>query len=184
MDAMPVLLVLGPSGAGKSTLGGFVQENLGLLHLELDGYAGEDAIDRKKLRHEWDEFYLRNLPGPFASALRRRAGEAGAKGAIATFPSPVVFTDIQLGAADAEAMTVVVLYGTEAECREAFLARESTLQRGLDVAYWQHHNAEPHARFSLPAYARRRVAAFSSGTRKSFASLLAEIEGRLAVHYG
>jgi hypothetical protein len=96
----------------------------------------------------------------------------------------VVFTDIQLGAADAEAMTVVVLYGSEAECREAFLARESTLRRGLDAAHWLRHNADVHVHFGLPAYARHRVAAFSAGARKSLQSLLSEIEGRLAIGYG
>lgn len=183
METMPVLLVLGLSGAGKSTMGRLVHENLGFLHLELDVYPSGADIDRGNLRQEWDEFYLRNLPGPLAAALRRRARSAGAKGVIATFPSSVVFSEIQLGAADAEAMAVLVLYGTVAECLEAYLERETRLQRGLDTAHWHRHNAEAHARFSLPAYAQRRVAAFSAGTRKSFTSLLAEIKSRLAMHY-
>lgn len=181
MDTIPVLLVLGPSGAGKSTLGGFVRENLGFVHLEMDVYPGDNAVDRENLRPAWDEFYLRNLPGPLAIDLRRRARDAGARGVIATFPSPIVFSEIQLGAAEAESMAVLVLYGTREECLNAFLEREARLQRGLDADHWRRHNDAPYARFGLPAYARRRVSAFSAGTRRSRQSLLQEVEARLAM---
>lgn len=178
VDPIVVALVLGPSGAGKSTLGALLQKHLRLFHLELDVWAG-DAIDREGLRREWNGFLEQGLAGPFANALRRRAHEVASQGIVATFPSPVVFSEAHLRAAEAESMQVLVLYGSGAECMHAFLEREAKLARGLDEGHWLRHNCEAYALFSLPMYARHRVAAFSKGSRRSSRSLLAEIKGRL-----
>jgi len=79
-------------------------------------------------------------------------------------------------------IVVVVLYGTGAECMDAFLARECATGRGLGVDHWITNNRDIYAEFSRPDYAPYRVAAFDNGRHRSRAALVDEIRRRLIRH--
>lgn len=175
----PIAFLIGPSGAGKSTLAAWAAEALGLLHLEIDRYPHGDGIDLEGLRPAWDAFWLDGDARALAAAVRDRAADAKAAGAILSFPSGVVPRDEQIDALARDDITLVVLYGSGAECLDAFLRREQAKPTRLDATHWIRHNADPYATLSAPRFAPYRLMAFDDGGFRSRATLVAAIEKRL-----
>lgn len=175
----PIAFLIGPSGAGKSTLAAWVAEDLGLLHLEIDRFPHGDGIDLEGLRPAWDAFWLDSDAQPLAAAVRERTEDANADGAILSFPSGVVPRDDQIAALACEDITLVVLYGSGAECLDAFLRREQAKSTRLDATHWIRHNAGPYASLSTPRFAPHRLLAFDEGGYRSRATLVNAIARRL-----
>jgi hypothetical protein len=174
----PILFLLGPSGYGKSSLGAWVAEDLAFLHLEIDQWPNGDGIDLASLRPQWDRF-LDGSAGPLAEELRLRVASIGRAGTVLTFPGRTVLPVPRIAAAIAVGIVVVVLYGTGAECLDAFLAREAATSRGLGVGHWIENNRDIYAELSRPDYAPYRVAVFDNGRHRSRAVLVDEVRGRL-----
>lgn len=175
----PIVFLIGPSGAGKSTLAAWAAEELGLLHLEIDRYPHGDGADLEGLRPAWDAFWLDSDARALAAAVRDRAASGKAVGAILSFPSGVVPGDEQIDALAREDITLVVLYGSGAECFDAFLRREHTRTTRLGVDHWIRHNANPYAALSAPRFAPFRLTVFDDGAFRSRAALVSAIERRL-----
>ena len=173
----PILLILGPSGAGKSTVAGWLQTDCNYLWLEIDRFGEGDGIDLAGLRAEWDAFWLRGDPSGMAAELRRRASGKVA-GVVLSFPSNVVPAPEQIQAAEKVGITTIVLYGTGAECLDAFLARERLSRRGLDEEHWISNNSVAYARLSGVAYRRHRLPVFDSGRFRTKEVLIAEVTER------
>lgn len=179
-DPQPLLFILGPSGSGKTTLGRWLGEDLDLLHLEMDLW-GRDAIGVHSLRKEWDEFWGRADAASLVSAVGERAEAAGRRGAVLTFPSSLVLRRQHRRAAHTAGIELLVLFGTGAECLEAFRRRESAPGSELDEDYWVRHNARPYAELSRPAFAPYRVDVFKDGGFRERGDLVAEVAARLGV---
>jgi len=175
----PIAFLIGPSGAGKSTLATWAAEALGLLHLEIDRYPHGDGIDLEGLRPAWDAFWLDGDARALAAAVRDRAADAKAVGAILSFPSGVVPRDEQIDALARGDITLVVLYGSGAECLDAFLRREQSKTTQLDADHWIRHNADPYAALSTPRFAPYRLTTFTDGAFHSRATLVDAIARRL-----
>lgn len=178
-DRARILFLLGPSGCGKSSLGTWVAEDLAFLHLEIDQWPNGDGIDLASLRPQWDRFLEQGLAGPLAEELRLRAAGGGRAGTVLTFPGRLVLPVPRVEVAMAVGIVVVVLYGTGAECLDAFLAREAATGRGLGIDHWVANNHDIYADFSRPDFAWWRVAAFDNGRHRSRADLVDEIRRRL-----
>lgn len=174
----PVLILLGPSGAGKSTLSAWICEDLCLLHIEVDRFPEGDGIDLADLRCQWDAFWLRAKPKALASEVRSRAQSAGRFGIVLSFPSGVVLSSDHLAACKKSGISVIVTYGTRAECLSAFINREKGLNRGLTAEHWRQNNDDAHEQFSGPAYAPYRLSAFKGGQFRDRTALVEEIRQR------
>ena len=176
----PVVFLLGPSGVGKSTLGAWVREDLRFLHLEIDRWDGAhgDGIDLEGLRTEWNTFCHGGEASPLAAAIRERIVAACRRGAVLTFASPLVLSPAQIALLARFGISVLVLYGSGAECLQAFLEREGTSGRGLPLEHWMFHNAASHAKFSLSEYAPYRIMAFHDGRFRTREALVDEVRKR------
>jgi adenylate kinase family enzyme len=178
MTHRPLIFILGPSGAGKSTVGQWVAEDLHFLHIEVDRWPHGDGIDLARIRSEWNE-YMSGSIGPLTSALLSRVLQATRSGAILTFPGTLVLPPALIAASREAGITTVVLYGSAAECLDAFLAREEATGRRLSANHWIQNNYESYLRFSLPEYAPWRLPAFEPHGRRSRAEMIEVIEKRL-----
>lgn len=176
---LPVVLVNGPSGAGKSTVAAWLAEDANLVHVEIDRYPEGDGIDLEGLREPWDEFWLATDAAPLAALLRERSAAQEADGLVASFPSGVVPNPLQLASLERESVLLVTLYGSGADCLEAFLRREHRTGRGLDVGHWTRHNAEPYAQLSEPRFASYRLDAFRNGRFRDRKDLVMAIRRRM-----
>lgn len=176
--SVPILFVLGPSGSGKSTLASWVRNDLSFLHLEIDRFPEGNGIDLEHLRKEWDAFWNGADPQPLAAALNDRALDTRARGVILSFPSGVVPTSSHITSAAQVGIQMLILYGTGAECLEAFLQREQASGRGLKADHWIRYNALAYAAFSLPSFAAHRLMMFENGRFRTRTALVAEVRER------
>lgn len=174
MSNNPLFLLLGPSGAGKSTIGTALAQSTGMLHIELDKWQS-DGVDAAGLRIEWDAFYELKRPERIAFELARRAVAGGYKGTVATLPGLVILPVSLMKNAQKAGLSPVILYGSSADCLNAFLRREKTSTRGLDAAYWERNNTHTHVAHSRPEYEPYRVKAFSRGVHRTIKALLADV---------
>jgi hypothetical protein len=170
----PILFVLGPSGAGKTTLGQWLAEDLHFLRIEIDQWPA-DGIDRANLRPEWNEFWDRCQAGAIASTLRARVLNDGARGAVLTFPSRVVFSVQQLAVLEQAGIRVLVLYGSEDDCLAAFLRREKESGRNLTEEHWRRNSCDTHKLLADSSYAPYRVTVFQAGRFRDRAALVAVV---------
>lgn len=176
--AQPILIVLGPSGSGKTTLAGWLEKEHHYLWLEIDRMGALDGIDQAGLRSEWDAFIGRNDPSELAASLHRRCSRA-CRGVVLSFQSKVLPSPTMLQAAERNGISSIILYGSLAECRQAFLEREQHLMRGLDERHWMKHNEKAHGMFSHPAYQPYRLAMFESGRFRSRQAILSDLNSRI-----
>jgi hypothetical protein len=178
-DSYKILFILGPSGCGKSSLGSWIAEDLGFLHLEIDQWPKGNGIDLASLRPQWELFLEHGSAGPLAEVIRLRVANAGRAGAVLTFPGRLVIPVPRIAAAMDVGIVVVVLYGTGAECIDAFLTREAAIGRGIGIDHWIANNHDTYAELSCPEYASCRVVAFDNGRHQPRAALVKEIRRRL-----
>lgn len=174
------MFLLGPSGSGKTKLAGWVAEDLEFLHIEIDRWPEGDGIDLAGLRKEWDAFLGSGQLARLAAAIRKHVQEALKQGAILSFPSTLVLPIQLMEAAEQHGVRFLILYGTGAECLEAFLRRERELGRGLDGQHWILNNARPYAEFSRPEFSEYRLMAFEHSRHRDRDALVAEVKGRVA----
>jgi shikimate kinase len=175
-DESPIVFLIGPSGSGKSTVAQWVQEDLGYLHIEVDRWPEGDGIDLEGIRVQWDNFMERNLLSDLAREIRRRTVRARKRGAILSFTSGVVFSKAHIEKAQHHGISIIVLYGTGADCLEAFLRREAERKSSLGVEHWVTNNAVYYAWFSAPYYARHRIMAFEYGKARDRKVIVEEID--------
>jgi hypothetical protein len=147
------------------------------MHLEIDRYP-EDGIDLEGLRPEWDAFWHHGNAAALATLVRERLAQREASGAVLSFPGGVVPTEVHISAALAERITLVVLYGSGAECLDAFLSRERASGRNLTVDHWIGNNASPYAAFSAPLFSPYRLNVFADGRFRDIRSLITEVRKR------
>ena len=174
----PILFVLGPSGAGKTTLGQWLAEDLHFLWIEIDQWM-TDGIDRANLRPEWNEFWDRCQNGAIASTLRARVLNDGARGAVLTFPSLVVFSVQQFAVLEQAGIRVLVLYGSEEDCLAAFLKREKESGRNLSDEHWRKNNCDTNKLLADSSYAPYRVTVFQTARFLGRAALVAVVRERV-----
>lgn len=181
--ALPALFVLGPSGAGKSSLGNALSARLGWLHVEFD-QDSQDGVTKSGLREEWDAFYNEHQADRLAATLQCRATAGGKSGLVVSMPSLVVLMPKHITAATAAGISTIVLYGTGAECLQAFLQREVATGRSLTAEHWISNNAVTYAIHSRPEYAAIRVSAFCFGSRRPVEEVVAEVCCRVGARLG
>jgi hypothetical protein len=172
--------LLGPSGAGKSQVGQWLAEALDYLHIEIDRWPDGDGIDVAGIRKEWDAYYSKGSIIPLRSVLQSRAAQADRSGTVLTFPGRLVLPPYLIESSRPERIATIVLYGSGAECLDAFLAREKSEGRGLGVDHWIQNNADVYAQVSRPEYAPYRITAFRpDGRRPSREVIVETIKKRL-----
>lgn len=97
-----------------------------------------------------------------------------------TFPGGFGPSGRHIEVANLSGITTIILYGSEGQCLDAFLAREEASGRGLGRSYWIHNNQIVHPYFGLPEYARYRIHAFrSDGLRPKGTEIVAAISRRM-----
>jgi hypothetical protein len=179
----PIWLILGPSGAGKTSFGQFLATEKNWLNLEIDQFThpGDppvDGINYHHLRAPWDRFYAHHDASDLHSEISTRIACQEKVGCILTFPSGVVLSTAHLQAS-IMFLSVWVLYGTAADCMQAFLKREAVLSRGLDLNHWINNNWQTYFLFSLPPLGPHRVNVFTpQGDRRSHADTFDELAAR------
>jgi len=176
----PIILLLGPSGSGKTTLGDWLAEDLQILHLEIDRWPDGDGIDLEGLRTEWDAFVGTGQAARLAAVIRDRVRRVGRQGAVLSFPSILVLSPALIRTAEQQGIRPFVLYGTGAECLDAFLERERKTGRRLGQKHWIQYNAYSYIAYSQEEFARHRLGTFASGERRQRADLVAEVKKKLA----
>jgi len=177
-----ITFLLGPSGVGKSTLGAWLAEDCDALHMEIDQYPSQDGIDAEGLREEWEAFLAGASAADLVAVIRRKISGANASGSVLSFPSGLVFSAGHLDSLAKARVIVVVLYGTAADCINAFLKREVEHRRvpaANLVEHWISNNRDSYVAFSRPEWAPFRVSAFREGKRVSRAKLVAEVRRRV-----
>jgi adenylate kinase family enzyme len=178
-ERSPILFLLGPSGSGKTRLGGWLAEDLQMLHLEIDRWPGGDGIDLEGLRTEWNAFLGAGQATSLATAIRGRTRQAGAHAAVLSFPSSLVLAGTSIRAAEEHGIQSLVLYGSAAECLRAFLARERATGRRLDQDHWMQNNAGPYIAYSQEEFAPYRLDAFTGGAHRTRADLVEDVRRRM-----
>lgn len=174
--AKSILFVLGPSGAGKSSLGDALAGH-GFVHLEHDIYPESgDGIDVLGLREVWDAFLEGGWTQPLIDELLLRAVRG--RGVVLTFSGIVVLPTERLLLARDRGIAAVILYGTAADCLNAFLERERHTGRGLTLQHWVANNRQSYIAFSLPDLEPFRLPVFDSRGRR--VDLVAAVLERLA----
>jgi hypothetical protein len=181
MSAMrkPIVFLLGPSGSGKTQLAEWVAKDLQFVHIEIDRWPEGDGIDLAGLRKEWDAFLGSGQATDLASAICTRVNGARKDGAILSFPSNFVLPTPLMEAAEEQGLRFLILYGTGAECLEAFLRRERQTGRGLDADHWILNNAGTYAEFSRPEFSTHRLMGFEQSRHRVRGDLVAEAMRRL-----
>lgn len=179
-NRQPIVFLLGPSGSGKTTLGRWLAEDLRFLHLEIDRWPEGDGIDLAGLRAEWDAFLGSGQADNLAAAIRDRVSEAGRRGAVLSFSSMLLLDPDLIRAAERHGIRAFVLYGTAADCMQAFLNREQATGRGLDQEHWRRNNTHTYIAYSGTEFAPDRLEAFSSGIPRGRHDLVAEVQRKVA----
>ena len=176
----PVLFLLGPSGSGKTTLGEALATERRFLHLNIDRFPDGDGIDIEGLRSEWDGL-LAGASRSFFQAVQNRAAEAGRVGAVLSFPSLLTFTPDRIRVFAKEGITTVLLFGSAAECRDAFVQNERLAKRvgGDLMAHWNLNNEAKYRALEAPDYDFVRLPAFKAGTHRPVDELVTEVMRRL-----
>jgi len=172
-DGKPITawLILGPSGVGKSDFGRWLAAERNWLHLEID-QCPKDGIDLYDLRAEWDDFYYRGNPDGLGEALRRRLEKTSSARAVLTFPGNLVLCPDVMVTGTQAGIRTIYLYGSEANCIAAFLAREEKSGRNLGRDHWTANNQNLYARISEPAFAPYKNHVFTrAGARRPHAEV-------------
>lgn len=177
-DQLPLFFITGPSGAGKSQSGVWLAEDLNFLHIEVDRWPEGDGIDLANLRIEWDTFLSSGNAEFLANKLCRIIKEGGKAGAVLTFSSLIVFQPHLIAQLASKGIAVVILYGSGAECLNAFLDRENKTGRRLPAEHWIVNNQNTYAEFSRPEYSQFRLPVFENGDRRSRAAIMDDIKTR------
>jgi hypothetical protein len=81
--------------------------------------------------------------------------------------------------AEGQGVGFVILYGTRADCLEAFLRRERQTGRGLNADHWILNNAGNYAQISRPEYSKYRLMGFNQSRHRVRGDLVAEVKRRL-----
>lgn len=170
---MPLFFILGPAGSGKTTLSAAMAQRYDLVHLELDRERGKPTL-MDAHREEWRSLMIGRDPGPMAQAMRMRAAQAGAGGAVLSFPCFVVPGLRVLSAAQRQGIATVALYGTGAECLQSFLARERASGRNMGESHWRSYNAQSYAHLSSSRYDAYRIDAFERGRHRDLQEVMAD----------
>jgi len=162
INLLGVWLILGPSGAGKSSFGEWLAAERNWLHLEIDQYL-QDGIGKQNPRTEWNEFYERGKPRPFAEALQQRVAASSKTSCVLTFSGCLVLPPERIVAATRAGIRTIYLYGSAAQCITEFLKREQKSGRRLGLDHWILNNYQngTYIEMSKPALARYRIHVFT-----------------------
>jgi hypothetical protein len=177
----PVMFLLGPSGVGKTTLGYALQQELGMLHLLLDGHPEGNGIDVEKLRSEWDTLLNTRNPRPLADEVRGRIESSGHSGVVISCPSGIMpaeegqgkpwhFPRALLAAMAAIGVRCAVLTGPLDACMAAAINREGT---GVTVESWCLNNPDWPG-FQPSRFPECVLEAFRDGKRRPVGELVQE----------
>jgi len=175
----PLVFLLGPSGSGKSTLGAWLASDLDFRHVEVDRWSASDGIDAEGIRSQWNGFLFGGNAQPLADFIRRRSAATWHRGTVLSFPSTLVLALDHFRALAQEEVRLIILWGTEAECMQAFLQREAETGRRLDAEHWRQHNQNVFSAFSQPAFQPWRLLVFEDRGHRPRNVLVAEVQGRL-----
>ena len=137
-------------------------------------------IDIAGIRAEWDAYWHGGSIQSLVRVLQSRAIQAQRFGTLLTFPGNLVLPISLLNEAHVGGVSVFVLYGSGAQCLDAFLSREELTGRRLGVDYWIENNRDAYVRFSRPEYAACRLPVFECGARPSRVRIVGEVRARLA----
>jgi hypothetical protein len=74
-----------------------------------------------------------------------------------------------------DALHSIILYGSAAECIEAFLKRKEEIRGNLSVEHWYSNNYDSYMKMSSPEFAPFRIFTFNQGERKEIDEVLIEI---------
>jgi len=172
------VFILGPSGIGKSSFGEYITQAKSWLHLEVDQFPNSDGIDIHKLREPWDRFFFKKDPQDLVDELTKRVTSEKRAGCIVTFPGGVVLSPEHIRMCR-ESIGIFYLYGSAAQCINAFLAREEETGRCLSLEHWLTNNYETYLKMSNPAFEQSRVHVFThTGNRRSHQDIFSELEKR------
>jgi hypothetical protein len=176
---LPLIFVMGPAGAGKSTTSDALGRLHGLRRIEMDRNAQWLPDERQGLEPAWRAFTRKNDAAPLAAVLRQRARDAGAAGTVLSMQCTDVPGPQMLRSALASGVTPVVLYGTGAECLEAYLARGYTTGLPPTEEAWWRLNSRSYALLSGGLYAPYRVPAFEGGRRRPLDDVVRDVWHRV-----
>lgn len=98
-----------------------------------------------------------------------------------SFASTLVLGPEHIVAANEASIKVVYLYGSGADCIDAFVTRETKSGSGaLDLDHWIRHNRDSYASMSVPQFREHRVRAFGpNGKHRSCPAIFDEIRSRI-----
>lgn len=170
-----VVFLVGLSGAGKSCLAKWMVEDLRFKHFDIDPPEGGDGIDTYGLREEWDGFLKGKNAEPFVTLVRQKAADAGAAGALLSFPSTSPFHRWMIDVAAEQGVKTLALYGDPELCMKAFQQRT-----GESAAKWSDNNREVIPLYGSDAYADVRLEAFKpDGSRWSREEMVGKVRNGL-----
>ncbi len=151
MSLAPVVFVVGPSGVGKDDVCGSIKSQYNFEWINIDQ---EGHFEAKRLQSEWNRF-KRLDPAPLASALRHRASEANALGAVMSLPSDKVITAEMAKAVEIVGIYTLVLWGTPEACKAARKRRDGVVKGTYDQK-----NRKAFSIYSVPEFEPNRVEVF------------------------
>lgn len=168
--------ILGPSGVGKSSFGEYMAQAKNWLHLEIDQFPNGDGIDIHNLREPWNRFFFNKDPSASVAELTRRITSPGRAGCVATFPGGLVLSPEHIRVCR-KSIGIFYLYGSAAQCINAFLDREKETGRRLSFEHWVTNNYKTYLKMSAPGFEHNRVHVFTHmGKRRSHYDIFSELE--------
>jgi gluconate kinase len=165
----PIWFILGPSGVGKTTVSREIAERQAWLWYEIDEFSrddGKNGIDAEAIRNEWDVYWERYSPSKLIQTLLARMKHHRKQGVILSFSSTLILQDERLRPLKGN-IDVVYLYGTKAQCLEAFLARERDKRRNLTVDIWKTFNTPIFKFLESEECAHHKLSVFENQTPQS-----------------
>ena len=176
---LPIVFVMGLSGAGKSTLGGYIHDDINFLHLEQD-IPGENGIDKAGIRIVWNRYLELHDSVSLSEALRRMAQNKGKAGIVLTFDSQVSFSLQDMATAKEAGIIVVLLDGSDEDCMNSFLKRETASPTKYDEKHWHDYNDSSLIKFQGLEYDEYRIKAFEKHDHVSPEYLIESIKQKIA----
>lgn len=145
------------------------------VHMDIDRTDGHDGIDYYDLRSGWNAFRKGGSARLLAQSIRDHAASVGAPGAVLSFPSTALFGAGCVREAAIHSIKAILLWGSAADCRQAFVQREQASPRRLDGTVWDRNNHAAMLTYAHEDFDPLRVWTFQeNGTRRDRAEVVAE----------
>jgi len=170
----PIVFIFGPSGVGKSHLYNLFEKQK-FLCMQIDTDSKKRTFAANGFPSEWDTDFCKVRFDDFVGELQERLGNEHV-GFVVSFPTTHIFTLENCDLARQLGVTLVLLWGSEANCKQAAEIRINKKGGQFNLERYERKNRQTFQLYSCPEYDIFRLEVFQvDGSRFSDEELLKQI---------